>query len=136
MLKLKYNMKQLFITGILVFFLTNIFSQRDVVLDEESSSQIQPTMLSSVSDEITKKYGKGTSISEYLIVKVREYEETNNVKVVSKEEFDENLKLIKQLKNELTSESDPGKRQNIGRKITYIENRRVKYESIEAELLR
>ena len=127
-------MKKILIFGFLVFQLNSLFSQRDIIKDNSSVVQIKTTQ--SVSDEVINKYGKGSSIAEYLIIKIREFEEINNVKVLSKEEFDENLKMIKQLKNELQKETNSVNKKSIGKKIAYIQNRRVNYESIEAELLR
>ena len=130
----KEQMKKIIISAFLVFLLNNLSAQRDVVKD--NSSVVKTKTILSASDEIIDKYGKGSSISEYLIIRVREYEKTHNVKVVSRDEYDENLKVIKQLKNELSQVTDPSNRQNIGKKIAYIESKRVRYESIEAELLR
>lgn len=89
-----------------------------------------------VLEEISNKYGKSSSVTELLVSKVAEYESVNKVKILSKEEFAENIKLIKDLRQDLAKEKDNQKKASIEAKIDYLMTRRVEYSSIEVELLK
>lgn len=124
-------MNRILIIPILLVSASHAFSQADNPNSKQSFNKSNTVL-----EEISNKYGKSSSITELLLSKVTEYESINRVKILSTEEFTENIRLIKGLKQDLAKENDTQKRASIEAKIDYLMTRRVEYSSIEVELLK
>ena len=122
-------MKKAILIAIVLMFSNLTFSQAD---NANSSKGKSKTVL----EEISNKYGKSSSITEFLASKINQYERINKLKVLSKEEFAENIQEIKRLKQDLAKEKDNNKKASIQAKINYLNSKRVEYSAIEVELLK
>lgn len=122
--------KAIFIT-IISLYSGISFSQADVVKSSNGKSK-NTTVL----EEVASKYGKNSTVTEFLVAKINVYETENNVKVLSKEEFSEHISLLRDLRRELAQEKDLNKKDLLQIKIDYTETHRVEYSSIEVELLK
>ena len=124
-------MKKAILITIISLYAGISFSQADVVKSNKAKSK-HTTVL----EEVANKYGKSSTITEFLVAKISAYEKNNNVKVLSKEEFLEHIFLLKTLRKELAQEKDFKKKDLLQIKIDYTEQHRVEYSSMEVELLK
>lgn len=88
-----------------------------------------------VCQEIVAKYGKSNPQSEILCVKVKEYERTNNVRVITAEHYTKIAEIIKGLEKQLNRELEPNTRKGIQVKITYAKRHEIPFVAIEKQLL-